>query len=639
MKRALSIVALAFLLTLLASLPGQSPFAGSVEAAGNSISIQPIPDQPLGADGNLIVSARMTNYAGRPVGGARLRLLIDNIQVTSGVTDGSGSAQLKFRPQIGPGGHRATVIFDGSKLLGAAAAASRTFTVLPAEDSTMTLDPLPALQLGQDPAVSVTAHLKTSSGKPVGGERLMLKVDGVTSGSGVTDETGTAVLRFRTPLDVGSHKVEVSFDGTQGIHASSGTATLVVSPPSGTVVTVDPVAPLHVGDEGIISVTAHLADTAGRPVPNARLQLYIEGESIQGSTTDGSGTVLLKFRRVFAAGSYNANVKFEGSRLLAGSDFPLTITVLPSTLTVQVIPAMAGARILAEGKIFTSGDDGVITIELSKVGAATIEALPFDSPKPGMQLKFSRWSDEVFTPQRDVLVPLTARLQLGFDTSYQVGLGYVDPDGNQVPLSRITSAKLSSSVGSTHTFKPGEKQWLQASRIIRAAGGLEETRLLYSLDSVIIDGSNVVNAKEQRFYLEPNLVFESKLLLYDARIVSQDAIFGTPIGKTVVLEYPDGHKESHELGANGILDLTGLPRGQYRVSIQAPGFMFTQPVALSRSQDVGLKVISYVDLAAVIALLGSLAIGLLLVGRPYLARVHLPAVAFPFRRRPTPQEQ
>jgi hypothetical protein len=185
-----------------------------------------------------------------------------------------------------------------------------------------------------------------------------------------------------------------------------------------------------------------------------------------------------------------------------------------------------------------------------------------------------------------------------------------------VNLERITSATLSSSIGSSHTFRPGETQWLLGSRIVRRASGIEETKILYSVESVMLEGSNVVNSKEQRFYASPNLVVPIPVLLYSVRLRARDAGIGVAIGSAIHLKHPDGRLERYPIGSDGEFALTLLPRGEYVATVDAPGMSFPQPIALSKDQDAELKVVSYYDIAAAVLLLASLALGLLLIGRP-----------------------
>ena len=95
-----------------------------------------------------------------------------------------------------------------------------------------------------------------------------------------------------------------------------------------------------------------------------------------------------------------------------------------------------------------------------------------------------------------------------------------------------------------------------------------------------------------------------RLLLFSARLTVRDALLGFPIGSAVRLEYPNGSERRQALGAGRRADLTSLPRGDYRVSVDALGISSSRPVALSRDQEVRLQVISWLDVAIVLLGLG-----------------------------------
>jgi predicted RNA-binding Zn-ribbon protein involved in translation (DUF1610 family) len=166
-------------------------------------------------------------------------------------------------------------------------------------------------------------------------------------------------------------------------------------------------------------------------------------------------------------------------------------------------------------------------------------------------------------------------------------------------------------------------------RVIRLNNGLEETKILYSVMSVIIDGSNVVSQAQQRFYVHQNDVWTVKLLLYSARFTARDALFHFPIGTGIQMEYPDGDVQSFNFNSNQQHTSTGLARGIYRVTvIGAKGFAPPTPIALSRNQDVELMVFSYLDMGVLLSIGVILALGLLFFGRPHLIRE---TITFPAR--------
>ena len=92
------------------------------------------------------------------------------------------------------------------------------------------------------------------------------------------------------------------------------------------------------------------------------------------------------------------------------------------------------------------------------------------------------------------------------------------------------------------------------------------------------------------------------------------------------MEYPNGEVELYDFGPNRQVDLESLARGTYKLQVVGVrGIAPSTPMALSRDQEVVLKVLSSFDIGmgAVLGLL--FVFGLLLYGRPHI--LHTPARA------------
>ena len=311
--------------------------------------------------------------------------------------------------------------------------------------------------------------------------------------------------------------------------------------------------------------------------------------------------------------------------------------VNPFLLEVQTVPPLRGVRFsvtptgaatsspetAVSGRSFVSGDDGIGRIGIDQ-GTYRLEVLPWEGSEATIRAAFSRWSDDVFFSSREVEVKSDVQLQVGFDVSHLVSLRFVDLAGHPLDWGEGTSVTVTSSMGGRERFVDSEPKWLQAGRVVRRFAGLEETKLLYSVDSVTVGGSNVVNSKQQRFYPSESQEWEIRLSLYSARFTARDALFRFPIGSGIRLQYPDGHSEQLPFESRGELTVTSLPRGSYRVKVDALGLSFSRPVTLSRDQDMQLEVISYLDIGVVFFLVVSLALGLFLIGRPHLVPAFRP---------------
>ena len=90
---------------------------------------------------------------------------------------------------------------------------------------------------------------------------------------------------------------------------------------------------------------------------------------------------------------------------------------------------------------------------------------------------------------------------------------------------------------------------------------------------------------------------------------------------------------------NGRVVVPSLPRGTYRITLEGGGYPLAEPLLLSRSQVAIVPVVTYLDLIVVGGGLLVLAVGLLLVGRPYLARRAGARITARGRATPAPAEQ
>jgi predicted RNA-binding Zn-ribbon protein involved in translation (DUF1610 family) len=401
-----------------------------------------------------------------------------------------------------------------------------------------------------------------------------------------------------------------------------GTATV------GTTLTFQPPNPVAVGNPAIIVL--QLISSKGEPVVDQRVELFVNGERERQARTDSDGNVSMTVRRD-EAGTYSLSAVFKGSKApsLGSSKATADLVVTSALIEVHVTPALPNIRFALDDQVFSSDDYGVARIEVGKAGKYHLELLPLETNSPDIQMAFGRWGDDYFVPSREIEIPLKKTLEVGLEVSYQVGQTFHDLAGKPVDPSRVTSITLKGSNGSTFTFEDNLPHWLPAGRVIRLNNGLEETKILYSVISVVIDGSNVVSQAQQRFYADPNDVWPVKLLLYSASFTAHDALFRFPIGNGIHVEYPDGDLQTFDFSSDQEHTLTGLARGIYRVTVTgAQGYAPVTPIALSRNQNVDLMVFSYIDLTVLLFIGAILGFGLLFFGRPHLLRQ---TVTFPVR--------
>jgi hypothetical protein len=369
-----------------------------------------------------------------------------------------------------------------------------------------------------------------------------------------------------------------------------------------------------------IILTGFLKDTSTNTmVSNKTITFSTDGIYLAQTHTDDQGAFTVKINKDLSAGNYMITASFKGAHLLAPAISAVWLQVLPATVRVQTVPAIAGITFQMGDRQFISGQDGLATVNINQAGIYRLDVLLDQYHNPSQQVEFGRWSQESYQPFRDVQVPADDVIQVGLNVFHKISLKFVDLDGLAIDLSRITSISIRSIQGDVFTLKPGDTPWLPSSRTARRLIGLEETDLPYSVNSVIIDGSNVVNSAQQRFYVNTDDTWTISLLLYTLRITAKDGLFGSPIGNSVNVLLPNGQTQNYPLDKSGVLEIHSLARGIYRVSlVDAKGLGTSTPVALSRNQVVNLKIVTILDMA-VVGLLGiAFALGLIFYGRPRL---------------------
>jgi hypothetical protein len=383
---------------------------------------------------------------------------------------------------------------------------------------------------------------------------------------------------------------------------------------------VKPIASLPIGSS--IDVEVSLFGNNDRPLDNNVIEVYLNGEYIRRSRTDENGTAKMRVSRELPVGSYELVVHFVGTRDYLETQTVLPIAIRPIYITVETVPPLTGIPFQFGEQNLTSDEQGLARFEVLNSGVYALAALvePDTLISPDTKVTFMRWADETFTPERTVeIFSSDVHLQIGFALSHPIQTAFVDLSGEAINWSRVAKVTLKSSSAAYRTVESSEPYWLQANRILRQRTGIFPTEVLWSVESVILDGSNVVNRYQQRYYVKPNDLWTIQLLVYQARITSRDALFGRPVGSGVTLTYPDGSTNTHAFDENGELAIFDMARGQYKMQVEgASGVAPLTPVALTKDQDVELKVFSGLDIGAMVALGLFLSLGLLFYGRPHL---------------------
>ena len=398
------------------------------------------------------------------------------------------------------------------------------------------------------------------------------------------------------------------------------------------VLTISPLGPQKIGR--VILTTATLKHDQGVPQTNKPLLIFVDGQQIRRDRTDDNGVSSISLGSDIPLGEHQLQVQFIGTAAYVGVNATTSFLVIPLQLIMETVPPLAGIPISVNGQSLTTDAKGLAVVDIGTAGPVDLEVLqkPNTNVDENTRVSFVRWSDEGFQPKRTLNITGDDHIQIGFSVSHPVVHSFVDLSGNSIDYSKVTTMLVRTSTGELVTFSDNQPRWITSTQIARRRLGLEATNVLYSVESVMIDGTNVVNRYQQRYLAQVNTPWQIQLLLYSAIVNANDALFGFSVGHGITLEYPDGHTQDFSFSPNKDIHLDTLARGTYRIKVNGvQNLTGWTPVALSRSQTVQLQVFSSVDVAAITALGIVIALTMLFYGRPFLMK--LPLLAYRGRRR------
>jgi hypothetical protein len=290
-------------------------------------------------------------------------------------------------------------------------------------------------------------------------------------------------------------------------------------------------------------------------------------------------------------------------------------------LTIQTVPPVANARFSLDGQILVTGADGTVrttTTKAQRDELATDQAahLSVVSPtlaiRPGVRAKFAGWYDGGYHYSR---VNKTGQLlRAAFDFDFLTSFSFVRPNGGKVDPVGLAGIQLHSEGGSTMALQEAAPVWLRGIKVASNAGHLGVSDVEYKISTVKVNGNNVVHVDQQHFLPAHDQHVIVQLLLFDVTLTVSDAFFGFSQGSSVDLKYADGTVKHAGL-RHGSVTLTDLPRGDYALTVHAPGLTSDKSISISRNQTAKLQVISWLDLVVLGGALLLLCAGLFLIGR------------------------
>jgi len=364
------------------------------------------------------------------------------------------------------------------------------------------------------------------------------------------------------------------------------------------------------------TLSGYLKANYGAPIEFMDIAFTVNGTKLGQVRTDVTGFFQHKFSNKFSAGTYVITGTTKTNHYYLGTTGSTKVEILPADVQVRTVPATPGLAFTVAGQTFYAGPDGVAHVKIGEPGKYELTVLPGQYYNPDQRVQFARWLDETYQPFRPIEVPSNKVLEVGLNVYQKVSETFVDLSGFPVDPQRIKSFTIRSAQGDSFTLTDGQPTWIPASRVARFQSGLLATNLQYSVIDMQVDGSNVVNKSQQRFFVHPNDNWQISMLLYTLHVQSNDGLFGSSVGKSVNLVYPDGHVQNYLLDKSGAAVIRSLARGNYTVEVlEANGLKQVIPVALSRSQTVDINVPTNLDLIVVIGLGLLVAISLIIFGR------------------------
>jgi hypothetical protein len=289
---------------------------------------------------------------------------------------------------------------------------------------------------------------------------------------------------------------------------------------------------------------------------------------------------------------------------------------VPGTLRIRAVPAWSGIEFELDGEIFRTDQNGVVRIQVKRWSTDLKSRITVHDAKRGggSKITFTGWREWPYADSKDVYAT--------FELWEPVAFNFTDENGEHVDQSLIDTIVLKSSLGEIYTLTADDldEPELHISNVVNTPVGINTKSVTYYVDQVIIDGANVVNRSQQRMAFEngDDLNFQITLLFYQVKFQATDAFFGRPLGDEIVIQAPDGSKQHLPINDQGEVFIPRLPRGDYQITVVGGGYSPPRPLRISRDQVVQLEVISHLDFALMAGAASTVAIGLVVIGRPHV---------------------
>jgi hypothetical protein len=349
-----------------------------------------------------------------------------------------------------------------------------------------------------------------------------------------------------------------------------------------------------------------------------------------------------------------AGVVLAQPALAASSYASAPARAWPVTITIHTVPALAGVRFTFDGTPLITGAGGQASVTgQHNFSPHTLTLADTRFSRPGRHYSFARWAgqrdpNQAFLPTvRGLPMRADYTVTAGFAAQCPVILRFTDQSGAALNPAQISLVTARSDAGRVAGLRPAGRTWLECQLPLYRGGTLISQALRYSLQSVMVSGTNIVHAGVERF--EPGSNPDPTIVGYfhELTITAHDALFGRPTGSEAVVILPGHPVRQVPLGPDHTVTLSKLPQGNYKVSVKAGGAVIAaRSIRLSRNETVDLTAVTPIDLAAVGGALAVVVVGLPLLSGTRRRRLlglmrrlrmtWLPRLRRPPRREPSP---
>ena len=284
----------------------------------------------------------------------------------------------------------------------------------------------------------------------------------------------------------------------------------------------------------------------------------------------------------------------------------------PGTLSVQTVPVMKGARVAADGNVVRTDARGLAELPVPNFrGLDDRLNLPSTQVGPSTRVSLDRvLGDPAHGVNGEPVI-------VGLSTERLVSWSFTSRTGREVSPSSVELLELKSNTGQIVTLKGTDVRrpvWLAASRTQQTPRGLVSKDLYWTVSRAVVEGADVVNRGQQKFFPTQSIRWDIELLFFRVEFVGRDLLFGSHAGVGIEMTGPDG-KTRRIPFVNGMASVSSMARGSYDVRVYGSGFSFTRPMSVSKDQMAEIEVITSVDLALIFGAIGMTAVSLVLVGR------------------------